>query len=127
MSLSDPWLDAEQIKVTLQHPKAELTVLIGAAWCDKCQEMKQDFEKASETGHEKHIWLCLDLEEHAEFILPYFPDNLPILLQYQKGQLKTSGIVKPTGDGNWTFLDDQPVNTAELPNFWERFSQDDWT
>ncbi|WP_321950775.1 thioredoxin family protein [Paraburkholderia bannensis] len=87
MSVLDPWLDAAAIAGSLKTPSSRLIVLLGAqSWCMKCRELRPLFEAAA---HEvpQDAWLWLDLEEHAEFIGDFLPEDMPLLLVYRAGAL----------------------------------------
>lgn len=89
MSVLDPWLDAAQIAASLRQ---RLVVLLGAeSWCAKCRELRPVFEAAAlEASGE--AWLWLDLEEHAEFVGDFIPDDMPLLLVYCEGELVHSAV-----------------------------------
>ncbi len=84
----DPWDDAQTLAQRLAEPHARLIVLIGAlAWCQKCRDYLPIFEQqaASAPEHHSHVWL--DLEEHTAFLGGFVPDDLPLQLTYESGQL----------------------------------------
>lgn len=94
----DPWEDARTLAERLAEPGTRLVVVIGAlAWCHKCRDALPAFEAraASAPGHECHVWL--DMEEHADLIGPWLPDDLPMQLVYQGGHLQSIGVLTLQG------------------------------
>lgn len=80
----DPWNDASLLAQRLSPANACLFILIGAEqWCAKCRDLRPQFDSFAEQAKQNEVWLWLDLEDHAEFIGDYLPDNLPMLLAYQ--------------------------------------------
>ncbi|MEH6461968.1 thioredoxin family protein [Chitinimonas sp. JJ19] len=93
----DLWLDAARLAERLSQPDSQLIAVIGAeAWCQKCRQLKPLFETAAHNAQPNETWLWLDLEDHAEFIGPHIPDDLPTLLHYRQGKLIAHGTL-PTG------------------------------
>lgn len=89
----DPWTDAQRLAERLSQSGARLVVVLGAqAWCRKCRDYYPQFEAdaAQAPASESHVWL--DLEEHVEFIGAFIPDDLPLRLRYEQGQLPDPGI-----------------------------------
>lgn len=83
--LLDPWTDAAAIAARLMLPSAHLVILIGAeSWCERCRTLKPAFESmAQQKNIEGEVWLWLDLEEHADFLDEFIPDDLPLLMSYR--------------------------------------------
>jgi len=93
-ALLDPWSDAATIAARLSSPGARLVMIIGAeAWCHACRTLRPAFESlARQQEAANDVWLWLDLEEHAEFLDDFIPDNLPLLFVYQ-GDRMTHSVV----------------------------------
>ena len=131
----DPWDDALAIAARLQSHGAVLTVVLGAeAWCDKCRRLRPLFDALQAvqfapvppaTPAATVLWL--DLEEHAEFIGRFVPDDLPLLLRWQAGLCVQAAVVLEAGpqlaDG-W-LLQDCPV-PADVPDLWAGFARGEW-
>ena len=84
----DPWLDAETLARRLSRPGSRLIIVVGAeAWCHKCRDFRPIFDARSELAAQNETWLWLDMEEHAEFIAPYLPPDLPLLVCYEQTNL----------------------------------------
>jgi thiol-disulfide isomerase/thioredoxin len=85
----DPWRDAVAIAQRLSMPNSRLVVVIGAeSWCELCRSFRPVFETlAAQRADESDIWLWLDLEDHADFLDGYVPDDLPIVIGYRDSTL----------------------------------------
>jgi hypothetical protein len=124
----DPWLDAKPISQRLRNPGAILTVALGAeAWCERCMELRPIFEM-SMAEHETRLWL--DLDEHADFLGGYLPEELPLILQWIEGRLSRIAVLEGTDESQTS-----PVPTARLrelplstepPNLWSVLTKQDW-
>ena len=129
MTLFDPWLDARRIADSLALPGAELiTVLAAEAWCSKCRLLRPLFENnAAADASDRRVWLWLDLEEHADFIDGFIPDDLPLLLHYQQGILVKTGVWRPQGgekgNGEGVF---EAVSLPSLPALWQSLCTQNW-
>jgi streptomycin 6-kinase len=92
----DPWRDGPLIAQHLANPSTRLFIVLGAeAWCQKCRQVRPAFNtwaKQAESRGELCLWL--DLEDHAELLGGYIPDDLPLLLEYAAGQLLRSVVVR---------------------------------
>ncbi len=92
----DPWRDGPLIAQHLANPSTRLFIVLGAeAWCQKCRQVRPAFNtwaKQAESRDELCLWL--DLEDHAELLGGYIPDDLPLLLEYAAGQLVRSVVVR---------------------------------
>lgn len=92
----DPWRDGSLIAQHLTNPSTRLFIVLGAeAWCQKCRQVRPAFNtgaKQAESRDELCLWL--DLEDHAELLGGYIPDDLPLLLEYGAGQLVRSVVVR---------------------------------
>ncbi|MES2261512.1 MAG: thioredoxin [Pseudomonadota bacterium] len=92
-ALLNPWQDARLIATRLAVPGARLVLVLGAEeWCSKCSAFKPHFDACAATALDNETWLWLDLEEHAEFLGDFIPDNLPLLLAYS-GSLLTHTLI----------------------------------
>jgi len=129
MTLFDPWLDARRIADSLALPGAELIAVLAAeAWCSKCRLLRPLFENnAAADASDRRVWLWLDLEEHADFIDGFIPDDLPLLLHYRNAQLLRAGVWRAP---NPESTDDrglfEPTHPSSLPPLWQRLSAEDW-
>lgn len=120
----DPWTDAEQIAQHLARPGAELLVVVGAAqWCQKCRDFYPHFELQRSQGQALQLHLWLDLEEHAEFLGDFVPDDLPLLLHHQNGLLVQSGVVRGWDGPHW-LLD--PSGAVPDPSIWRALTTVNW-
>ncbi len=100
-ALLDPWRDAARIADRLKRGEGKLVVFLGAeSWCHKCLEIKPSVERlATGQGSADTTWLWLDLEDHAELLDDFIPDDLPWLVMYQRGRLSRSHHVPIPQDG----------------------------
>lgn len=115
----DPWDDAKRLAQRLAQPGARLTLVIGAmAWCQKCRDYRPTFEQqaASAPPHESHVWL--DLEEHSAFLGSFVPDDLPLELIYESGQLVQAQVRNAQNS-------DHPHPPVQS-NIYARLCADDW-
>ena len=115
----DPWDDAQSLAQRLAQPGAQLVVVIAAlAWCQKCRDYLPIFEAqaANAPAHHSHVWL--DLEEHASFLGGFVPEDLPLQLTYQSGQLMEALVLRSSGEH-------EPQEVAE-PGIYGRLCADDW-
>ena len=115
----DPWMHAQKLAERISKPGAALIVVIGAqSWCQKCRDIYPQFEQAAKTSaaHESYIWL--DLEEHAQFLGGFIPDDLPLSLRYQNARLVQAQLLR---------LDDapMPVEVGD-PGVYARLCEDNW-
>lgn len=88
----DPYRHAKQIADRLHQPGASLIVVLGAeAWCQRCREARHHFARQSrELAQASFTSLWLDLEDHAEFLGGFVPEDLPWVLAYRDGRLRAS-------------------------------------
>jgi Thioredoxin len=122
----DAWTDAAQIARRLAQANAELLVALGAeAWCAKCRALRPEFESHCQTkAPASVVWLWLDLEDHAEFIGDFIPDDLPLLLRYRAGQIVQAAVIEDMGTDTLKLRD---VPKPELkPSLWDAFSAKNW-
>ncbi len=125
----DPWTDAQALAQRLRVPGAELLVALGAeAWCDKCKTLRPLFEQLCAAQAPAQVtWLWLDLEEHAEFLGDFVPEDLPLLLRWRAGQLIQAAVLEAIDPTAQPFerLRDLPL-PADAPPLWAAFAQADW-
>lgn len=95
MTTLDPWDDADVLAQRLQYPDALLFVLIGAEqWCARCRDMRPHFDALVADAKRDETWLRFDLEEHAEFLGGYLPDDLPVLVAYRGKELVNCAVLE---------------------------------
>lgn len=93
--LYDPWDDASLLAARGRSPLNRLVVVLGAeAWCSKCRDFKPVFEQAARHAPSKDLWIWLDLEEHADFLGSYLPEDLPELLIYRNTELVQRAVLE---------------------------------
>lgn len=122
----DPWDDASAIAQQLARPHAELAVVIGArAWCEKCRQLYPGFEAFAAQAHAvPRVSLWLDLEEHADFLGDFVPEDLPLWLQYREGRLVDYRVLSAI-DGSGVSGDAaRPEITP--PDLWQVFTAATW-
>ncbi len=123
--LLDPWDDAIALRHHLAQPDAELLVLLGAeAWCNKCKRLKPAFEALCATQLADHVAaLWLDLEDHAEFIGGFVPDDLPLLLHWRAGQCVQVALVRSIEPDTGPVLSLlELAQPNDLPDLWREFA-----
>jgi hypothetical protein len=112
----------------LRQPDARLILVLGAeAWCEKCRQFRPLFEARATQAAPHETWLWLDLEEHAEFLGDYLPQNLPQLLVYEGGRIIRHQTIEPT-DGSLEaalYADLFQENLID-PGLNRQFMRDDW-
>ncbi|MFC4161715.1 thioredoxin family protein [Chitinimonas lacunae] len=120
----DPWRDAATIAQRLTLPGNRLVLVLGAeAWCQKCRQLRPAFDQAAARAHPNDTWLWLDLEDHAEFLGDYIPDDLPLLLVYAGPTLQVQRRVDEARD----LLDWQSSGRPTYdPGVRERLLIQDW-
>lgn len=115
----DPWNDAKTLAQRLAQPEARLVVVVAAlTWCQKCRDYLPTFEHqaANAPDIESHVWL--DIEEHGTFLGSFVPDDLPLQLTYESGQLKQVCVLRTSGDH-------EPQDIDE-PGIYARLCTQDW-
>ena len=126
-ALLDPWSDAQEIARRLRQPAARLiVVLVAETWCDKCRELRAVVENRAAQAAGNETWLWLDLEEHAEFLGDYLPDDLPQVLSYEQGRIAQFQTVQPSPSALETALLSGGVHPARDPGIYQRLLSDDW-
>ncbi len=128
----DPWNDAQALATRLARPQAELLVALGAeSWCQKCAALRPAFEAlCAQQAHADLSWLWLDLEDHAEFLGDFVPEDLPLLLRWRQGRLQQVAVLEaidptPAPGALPERLRELPIS-AELPDLWAAFSARNW-
>lgn len=115
----DPWADAQVLAQRISQPGAALIAVIGAqSWCQKCRDIYPQFEAAAgqAASHETYVWL--DLEQHAEFLGGFVPDDLPLALRYEESRLQRAELLRLNGKP-------LPMNVVD-PGVHGRLCLDDW-
>jgi hypothetical protein len=130
--LLDPWEDAQAIAQQLRPPGAELLIALGAeAWCTKCQALRPAFEALCATQAPAQVtWLWLDLEDHAEFLGNFLPDDLPLTLRWRAGQFLQAAVLESIEAGPDGQLLTERIREVpkpqDLPDLWAVFAQGSW-
>ena len=126
----DPWSDAAEIAGRLASPSARLVLMLGAeGWCEICRIFRPVFDAiAQQRAGQQETWLWLDLEEHAEFLGDYIPDNLPLLVVFNGAQLTHAVSGGRVTAATLEELLAQPyrIEHSALPDFRERLMSADW-
>lgn len=132
MSLLDPWADAQAIARRLSQSDAELLIALGAeVWCAKCKALRPAFEAlCASRAPAAMTWLWLDLEDHAEFLGSFVPEDLPLLLRWRQGKLLQAAVLEAIDPATPSSsaverLREVPI-PADVPNLWAAFSTQDW-
>ncbi len=127
MAPLDPWTHAREIAKRLSHPSARLVVVLGAeSWCEKCRALRPVFDgwAIQAAAHEVRLWL--DIEDHAEFIGPYLPADLPMLIAYAGGQLTHARVLKPGIETIDHALGAAQPSIQADPGILARLTREDW-
>jgi hypothetical protein len=126
--LLDPWTQARELAERLRSPDARLVIVLGAeGWCEKCRSFRPHFNARAQEAAPEETWMWLDMEEHAEFIGPYLPDDLPLLIQYRGGRLVRLQVLEAKQEALTAALAadaDQPA--PDDPGIFQRLVRDDW-
>ena len=127
----DPWSDASELAMRLEHPRSELYVVVAAeAWCARCRDLRPEFESIASSSAIQEIWLWLDLEDHAEFIGDFLPDSLPVLLEYRGSQFRSLTLIGgPVGTLNACVArraQSMPALDIVDPGIRARLMSEDW-
>jgi thiol-disulfide isomerase/thioredoxin len=126
--LLDPWDHAAQISEMLNHNGVELIIVLGAEqWCEKCALLRPKFEQlaAQTTAHRIYLWF--DLEDHAEFIGSFIPEDLPFMMRWQGGQCVQTAVITAI-----QMEQPKPITLreaqipADLPDLWQALTQPNW-
>lgn len=134
-ALLDPWDDLQTIAARLQAAGAELRVVIGAeAWCSKCARLRPLFDSARAARPAADgVWLWLDLEDHAEFIGRFVPDDLPLWLRWRDGVcVQTALLLDVEVDAGVASMAEglrlQPLAVpGDVPDLWAGFARGVWS
>lgn len=129
-AILDPWTDAAIIAARLSNEGTRLVIVIGAeAWCATCREYRLNFDSiAREKNDPQHVWLWLDLEDHAEFIGDFVPDNLPFMMSYV-GKVLTHALVPQVASGptlTELLAQSEPIEFEDRPDIRKRLLRVDW-
>jgi hypothetical protein len=124
----DPWTQARELAERLHSPDARLVIVLGAeGWCEKCRRFRPLFDARAQQAEPEETWLWLDMEEHAEFIDPYLPDDLPLLILYRSGQLVGLQVLEAKLEALQAALAaDADQSIATDPGIFERLARNDW-
>jgi hypothetical protein len=124
----DPWLHAEALAHRLSRSRSRLIIVIGAeAWCQKCREFRPVFNARASQAAQNETWLWLDMEEHAEFIAPYLPPDLPLLVCYEQKNLINLQVLDISESGLEKALSYPVIDpTSQDPGIRSRLSQENW-
>lgn len=130
MNLLDPWNDAAVIAARLATPNARLVVFIGAeSWCERCRSLKPAFEATGrQRDNQNETWIWLDLEEHADLLNGFIPEDLPILMRYRGTNL--AEVLSGRAVTSTAFTEDiagQPGDAMDgLPDIRKSLMAADW-
>lgn len=125
----DPWLDAAAIAAGLTRADSRFVVVLGAeAWCQTCRTLRPGFDAlALQHNDERNVWLWLDLEEHAEFLGDFIPEDLPLLLSYSGNALTHAFVPDIHAMAALAGMPTAPrVDYADVPDMRARFLTQDW-
>jgi thioredoxin 1 len=86
---TDPRLAAR-----LADPHALLVVCLCAAWCGSCREYQEKFS-ALALGHSQHVFVWLDIEEHAHLLDDEDVENFPTVLVQDSHTVRFFGPLLP--------------------------------
>lgn len=115
----DPWEDAQTLALRLAEPEAQLIVVIAAlAWCQKCRDYLPIFEQEAASAPEHHCHVWLDLEEHTAFLGGFVPDDLPLQLIYQSGQLIHAVVLRANGEHEAQDITDPGIHAKLCVKNW---------
>ncbi|WP_348945267.1 hypothetical protein ABHF33_01260 [Chitinibacter sp. FCG-7] len=124
--LLDPWLDAARIARTLAAPGSALLVVLAAeGWCSKCRDLRPGFhDYVQQHDVPGLVCLWLDIEEHAELLGDFIPDDLPLCLHYNASGLVRAGILRAADASQ---LDIAPHTLSEAqPDLRQLLMMADW-
>jgi hypothetical protein len=125
----DPWADARLIAERQQLPGARLVIFLGAeAWCEKCRTLRPHIEAQAASASEDDTWVWLDLEDHAEFVGDYVPEDLPQLIIYEKAIVTACVTLPLTQVSLAEVIRRQPGATSALvdPGILANLLREDW-
>ena len=125
--LLDPWRDARLLAERLRAG-ASLIVALGAeAWCQKCRRFRPFFETWVMQADSSEVGLWLDLDQHAEFLDGYIPDDLPQILVYRARVLTVNCVLKEASVAAIEAAIRATVDTAlDDPGVFDRLLKEDW-
>lgn len=125
----DPWADARLIAERQQLPGARLVVFLGAeAWCEKCRTLRPHMEAQAASASWNDTWVWLDLEDHAEFLGDYVPDDLPQLIMYEGAALTACHVLELSSGSIAGAVRMQPIeaSTKADPGIRANLLREDW-
>ncbi|MDQ1834714.1 thioredoxin family protein [Massilia scottii] len=126
----DPWNDAGILAKRLKLPGSRLLIVVGAeAWCTRCRKIRPDFDSLAVGANADEIWLWLDVEEHAQFLGDYLPENLPMILVYHGERLVSSAVLDDVSALRVTSVEPpahQEKNVLIDPGIRSRLISEDW-
>jgi thiol:disulfide interchange protein len=126
----DTWTDAANIATTLSRASSKLVIAVGAEnWCEKCRTFRIVLEAvAHQNTWENTVWLWLDLDEHAEFLSDFIPENLPLLVIYKGERLTHSAYPgNSTAQSLAAFLAEPThLEQTDLPDIRARLISSNW-
>ncbi|WP_354684933.1 thioredoxin [Cupriavidus necator] len=127
-TLLDPWTHAREIAQRLRHQSARLIVVLGAeSWCEKCRTFRPVFDASASNAGPHDVWLWLDMEDHAEFIGPFLPPGLPMLLAYEGNQLTRAQVLDHQGTAlDGVLADGRAQAGLADPGILTRIVREDW-
>lgn len=126
-SLLDPWRDARLLAERLRAG-ASLVILLGAeAWCQKCRRFRPLFETWAMQADASVVGLWLDLDEHAEFLNGYIPDDLPQVLVYRDRVLTVNCVLEEASSAAIeATIRTVGANSLTDPGVFDRLLQENW-
>ena len=82
---------------------------------------------ALQHNDERNVWLWLDLEEHAEFLGDFIPEDLPLLLSYSGNALTHAFVPDIHAMAALPGMPTAPrVDYKDVPDMRARFLMQDW-
>jgi len=125
----DPWDDADLLAQRLRQPDALLFIMIGAEqWCARCRDMRPRVDAMVAQAEPDDTWLLFDLEEHAEFLCNYLPEDLPVLVAYRGEELVSCAVLESGAALGLVVARARLASGLELadPGIRERLLLQDW-
>jgi thiol-disulfide isomerase/thioredoxin len=124
----DPWEDASHIAEVLNQNGAELIIALGAEqWCEKCAVLRPKFEQLAAQAAAHRLCLWFDLEDHAEFIGSFIPEDLPLMVRWQNGQCVQIAVITAIQTEQHPPITLRDIEIpADLPNLWQVLTQPNW-
>lgn len=130
MKQFNPWEDAAELARHLNNATvdARLVVVLTAAWCQRCLDLRPFFDSFVEQSANKDAFVWLDIDEHASLIGDYVPDDLPEVLVYRQGRLAAGGFLSAQAGNLASILELAPQRTSltSAPDVWTQLATPDW-